>query len=558
MASAAAGPGAVGAAGNSTSAGGGAAAPVPAAAQPPTGLLRRSLQARVIVTVILVSAVALTGIGAALIQQVKTGIFNARLGDVLEDAARAAATAQELFDASSVGSPITAETLARDTVGSIAAAGAAPVEVSLLPPQDAAPGAVSAIFTDAELWNLASQELLATAAQAPGQQFWQSVALPGADGADNADGADGAAPGVAVAQTVSLMSTNHVLVLVYDLTPEQATMTLIAKWLGVAAVGVFVIVILVSWLVTHQAVRPVREAARVAAKLADGALGERIPVRGHDEMATLAASFNEMAASLQRQISQLQALSNLQRRFVSDVSHELRTPLATIRMAGDMIHAARNSFSPEVARSAELLANQLDRFDALLADLLEISRFDAGAAHLDTERVDLRAVVGWELDAVAPLALDRNVRVVSDLPHAPALAQVDTRRISRIVRNLVVNAIEHAEGGPVWVRMAATPQAVSVTVEDHGVGLAEDQLPRVFDRFWRADRARSRTTGGTGLGLAIALEDANLHGGALDVAGRAGVGAVFRLTVPTEQGGSVAEPPLPLALTGLAAKEAAA
>ncbi|MDR2347860.1 MAG: HAMP domain-containing histidine kinase [Bifidobacteriaceae bacterium] len=492
------------------------------------------------VTVILVCGVALGGIGWALTHQVSSGIFNARLGDVLQDASRAAVGAQDIFDASSVGSPITAETMARDTISSIAAGGAAPWAVALLPPPDAGPGAVSAIFTDQQLLGLVSDELR-WQAKTPGQQCWQSVALPGAAGGDS--------PGVAVAEAVSLMSTNYVLVMIYDLTPEQRTMDLITQVLAVSAVGVFLIVVLVTWLVTHQAVRPVREAARVAAKLADGALGERIPVRGRDEMATLARSFNEMAASMQSHIEQLQALSKLQRRFVSDVSHELRTPLATIRMAGEVIHGARGAFPPEVARSAELLANQLDRFDALLADLLEISRFDAGAAQLDLERVDLRAVVGWELDAVAPLAADRGVEVVSELPPVPALAEVDARRISRIVRNLVVNAIEHAEGGAIWVRLAATGQAVAITVEDHGVGLDQAQLARVFDRFWRADRARSRTTGGTGLGLAIALEDANLHGGSLEAAGHPGLGAVFRLVVPIKAGAAAGQAPLPLALT---------
>ncbi|MDR2253255.1 MAG: HAMP domain-containing histidine kinase [Bifidobacteriaceae bacterium] len=499
------------------------------------------------VTVILVSAVALAGIGWALTASVRVGIFNARLANILADSSKAALEAQEAFDGSSVGSPITAETLARDTVAAIAAGGAAPVAVSLLPPAEAVPGAISAIFTDSAFWPLASPELRASAAKTPDQQVWQSVALPVAG--VSTDGSDQGAPGVAVAQAVSLLSNSYVLVMIYDLTPEQATMTLITEVLALSAAGVFLTVVLVTWLVTRQAVRPVRQAARVAAKLADGALGERIPVRGRDEMATLAASFNEMAASMQNHIERLEDLSNLQRRFVSDVSHELRTPLATIRMAGDMIHAARGEFPPQVARSAELLATQLDRFDALLADLLEISRFDAGAAQLETERVDLCVVVGWELEAVAPLAADRGVTIIDDIPTSPALAVVDTRRISRIVRNLVVNAIEHAGGGPVWVRVAANDRAVAVTVEDHGVGLDESQLERVFDRFWRADRARSRATGGTGLGLAIALEDANLHGGRLDVAGRAGVGAVFRLVVPTEAGREIGEPPLGLALS---------
>ncbi|MDR2565328.1 MAG: HAMP domain-containing histidine kinase [Bifidobacteriaceae bacterium] len=501
------------------------------------GLVRRSLQARVMVTVIVVSSVALTAVGIALTGQVRSGIFNARVNDVLREAQRLAATAQDIFDASTAASPITAETMARDTIGQISSVGSSARAVSLLPPDDPGAGAISAIFTDPQLWDVAS-DALRDAARSGGQQVWQSVPLPTEPGQPTN-------PGVAVAQAVTLMATTYVLVMVYDLGPEQATMSLIAQVLAGSAVAVVVIVVLVTWIATLQAVRPVRQAAQVAAKLADGALGERIPVKGHNEMATLAASFNEMAAAIQRHIGQLEDLSKLQRRFVSDVSHELRTPLATIRMAGDLIYAARDRFPPDVARSAELLANQLDRFDALLSDLLEISRFDAGAAQLDTERVDLRALVGWELDAVAPLAADHRIAVTSRMPNSPAQAEVDSKRISRIIRNLVVNAIEHASSR-VLVELAMSDQAIAIVVADDGVGLSEEQLERVFDRFWRADPARARTTGGTGLGLAIALEDTNLHGGNLDVWGRQGVGAVFRLVVPRRAGGQVGEPPLEL------------
>jgi two-component system sensor histidine kinase MtrB len=496
--------------------------------------LARSLQARVMVTVCVVSAAALTGIGLLLTSQVRAGVFNARLTDVLQDAASAHARAQDNFDASSVGSPITAETLARDTISSVFASGSASVAVSLEPPAGAGPGAISRIFTDPDMRDVASAQLRA-AAEVPGKQVWQAVSLPSATG--------GGAPGIAVAQSVSLLSTSYVLVLVYDLSPEQATMNLIVEVLAAAAVAVFALVVFVTWLATHQAVRPVREAAKVAAQLAAGELGERIPVRGRDEMATLAASFNEMAASMQNHIEQLQALSKVQRRFVSDVSHELRTPLSTIRMAGAVIYDARDAFPPEVARSAELLATQLDRFDALLADLLEISRFDAGAVGLETELVDVRDVVGGELDAVTPLAQDRGVRLRRELPAEPVEAAVDTRRVARIVRNLVVNGIEHSGGSSVTVTLTSTDAWVAVAVEDNGLGLDPDAAARVFDRFWRADQARSRTTGGTGLGLAIALEDAKVHGGAIDVAGRPGQGAVFRLLVPKSD--DVPSPPRP-------------
>ena len=150
----------------------------------------------------------------------------------------------------------------------------------------------------------------------------------------------------------------------------------------------------VAWLVTRQVVTPVRMARRIAERLAAGRLEERMQVRGTDDLARLAISFNQMASNLQRQIRRLEELSRLQRRFVSDVSHELRTPLTTVRMAADLLHASRDDFDPVARRSVELLQNELNRFEALLADLLEITRFDAGAAALELDEVDLRDIVG--------------------------------------------------------------------------------------------------------------------------------------------------------------------
>ncbi|MCR6491697.1 MtrAB system histidine kinase MtrB [Cellulomonas sp. P24] len=301
-----------------------------------------------------------------------------------------------------------------------------------------------------------------------------------------------------------------------------------------------------TFLVTRQAVRPVRIAARVAERLADGHLTERMKVRGQDEMATLARSFNEMAGSLQIQIAQLEELSTLQRRFVSDVSHELRTPLTTIRMAGEVLHAARDDFEPAAKRSAELLATQLDRFEDLLADLLEISRFDAGAAVLDAEDRDMCDVVLAAVEHAMPLAERRATWVRVTLPEVGCRADIDPRRVERILRNLLVNAIEHAEGSTVEVETASDGRAVAVTVRDNGVGMTPEEATHVFDRFWRADPARARTTGGTGLGLAISLEDARLHGGWLEAWGLPGRGASFRLTVPRRAGIALVSSPLPL------------
>ena len=291
----------------------------------------------------------------------------------------------------------------------------------------------------------------------------------------------------------------------------------------------------VAWLVTRQVVTPVRMARRIAERLAAGKLEERMQVRGTDDLARLAVSFNKMASNLQRQIRRLEELSRLQRRFVSDVSHELRTPLTTVRMAADLLHESRDQFDPISRRSVELLQNELNRFEELLADLLEISRFDAGAAALDLEDVDLRDIVDRVLENHETLLQRKGCEVQLDMPE-PCRAQVDSRRIERILRNLIGNAIEHSEGQPIRISTAHDEDAAAVAVRDHGVGFRPEEAEMVFSRFWRADPARARTTGGTGLGLSIALEDARLHGGRLDAWGSPGDGAYFRLTLPRRSG----------------------
>jgi two-component system sensor histidine kinase MtrB len=269
-------------------------------------------------------------------------------------------------------------------------------------------------------------------------------------------------------------------------------------------------------------------------------------VRGEDDLARLAKSFNAMADSLQRQITQLEGLSQLQQRFTSDVSHELRTPLTTVQMAADVLHEARGDFPPAVARSAELLHAELDRFEGLLTDLLEISRYDAGAAVLDAEPADLRVLVGRVVGGMTALAERHETQLVVRQPDEPVIAEVDARRVERILRNLVGNAVEHGAGRPVEVTLACNPSAAAVTVRDHGVGLSPAEAQHVFDRFWRADPARVRTVGGSGLGLSISLEDARLHHGWLQVWGAPGAGAQFRLTVPLVAGAELSSSPLPL------------
>jgi two-component system sensor histidine kinase MtrB len=342
------------------------------------------------------------------------------------------------------------------------------------------------------------------------------------------------------------VGTWYQLYYVVPLDQEQQTLQLVQTTLIGVGIALVALLVAIASLVTRWVVLPVRHAARTAQRLAAGHLEERMPVGGVDDLGALATSFNEMADSLQEKLRELQELSKAQRQFVSDVSHELRTPMTTIRMAAEVLFESREQLDTASARSAELLAGQTERFEALLTDLLEISRHDANVATLDAEPADMCDIVRGSAADAQQLAERRGCRIEFRLPAEPCIAEVDRRRVERILRNLLVNAVEHGEGRDVVVTVAADSDAVAVAVRDHGVGLGPGEEQLVFERFWRADPARARTTGGTGLGLAISLEDAHLHGGWLQAWGERGRGSVFRLTVPVVAGQPIAGSPLPL------------
>ncbi len=493
---------------------------------------------RVVVSTLVVGIGTVAALGAFVTTDIRDGLVDERVETVLAESARDATTAQERADTTTAANPADLQQFVYDLQTELRALGGenrglvmlrSPDNTSAVPLTvgESTTGLRSTITPD-----------MRTAVEEAIPQPWQFVSLP-----DSGD------PGVVVGSLLDIpVAGPYELYFVYSLANEAAALSLIQRVLGIGAVVLVGLVVVMTWFVTLQAVRPVRHAARVASRLAEGRLSERMTVRGHDEMATLAQTFNEMAESLQRQITRMEDLSRLQRRFVSDVSHELRTPLTTIRMASDVLHDERGSFPPHVARSAELLSTQLDRFEALLSDLLEISRIDAGAAQLEFEEVDLADVVRDEVDAVAPIAHDMGIEIRLFVSEGPHTASIDRPRVGRIVRNLLSNAIEHCQGSPVDVAVRANRRGVAVVVRDYGLGLTPHQVERVFDRFWRADAARTRTMGGTGLGLSIAREDAQLHDGALEVWGSPGQGASFRLLLPRTSEGLGANAPLDLVL----------
>ncbi|GAB3065704.1 MtrAB system histidine kinase MtrB [Pedococcus soli] len=502
---------------------------------------RRSLQFRVVSTTMLLGLLVVLGLGSYLYSSISDGLEQDRMKTAQLETSRLTKVVQDNFDGSGRASSGDINLQSQDIIKAAAAPGGDNERYLVFARSlgNTSDTTVQTVLSGRIGLSSIPRDLREAIRLDPTHQ---QVTLVGIDDPQTGQ----AVPAVLVGSQVQVpVAGKYDLYVIFPMQREQATLDLITRTFAIGGFALVALVGAIAWVVTRQVVNPVRRAAMVAERLSSGRLNERMRARGEDDLARLAASFNEMADSLQTQIRQLEGLSRVQQRFVSDVSHELRTPLTTIRMAGDLIHDSRRDFDPTVARSAELLHNELDRFEELLADLLEISRFDAGAAALDVDLVDLRDTVARAVQSALPLA-ERWGSTITVTAEGSCQAEVDPRRVERILRNLVVNAVEHGEGRPVEIAIGGNDSAVAVAVRDHGVGLRPGEAALVFNRFWRADPARARTTGGTGLGLAISLEDARLHDGWLQAWGEPGEGSCFRLTLPRTYGESITEAPLSL------------
>jgi len=503
-----------------------------------TNLWRRSLRFRTILVTLALTALAILVAGIWMALAIQNDLFQARKDQVLADSLRATEAAQATLDAAAVqGDGIQIQnlmnsaraTLAERSSTDMIAAFRIDRAPSQLAPQD---------FTTSGLTEDVISEGMREAVQSdPDQQWWQSVALP-------IEG--GPVPGIVVGQQLEVPDVGgYELYLAYDLGAASQTLGFVQLTLWVVGGSLVLLIGAISWFVLRSVTIPIGEAADTSARLASGELGVRLAVRGEDELATLGRSFNAMADSIESQIKELADLSLVQQRFVSDVSHELRTPLTTIRLAADMINDQRAEFDPATARAAELLNAQVQRFETLLTDLLEISRYDAGSVQLELEPTSLAHLAEDVIGSMQPLAEQHgtDIRLVAPGGYSPV--EMDPRRVRRIVRNLLGNAIEHGEGRPIVITVDSDQQSVAIGVRDYGLGMKPEDVGRVFDRFWRADPSRTRTIGGTGLGLSIALGDAKLHGGSLAVWSELGRGTNFVLTLPRQDGRLSVASPIP-------------
>lgn len=513
--------------------GGEVAAAVGAASRRVLLTWRRSLQLRVAATTVIVASLVVVIVSLVLVDQVVGGILTAKRAAAIRQAPIGLSTARGVLqgidtsakaDVDDAKATITTSLTANGTsAGVFTIAIASPL--TPIDPGDRAAAAVPDALRQAVQGNNLAVQYAPVPLSADSRRL---------------------VPGLIVGEPVQTSTGPFELYYLFPLTAEQQTIALVQRTVAVAALVLVILVLGIALLVTRQVVRPVRVAAETAGLLAGGDLSQRIAVRGSDDVARLGSAFNDMAGSLARQIRRLEDLSRLQRRFTSDVSHELRTPLTTIRMAAEFFHTSRDELPPELARAAELLRAELDRFESLLGDLLEISRHDAGAVRLESETTDIRAVVATSVAAAQPLAGRHGSALVVHQPDVAVGVDMDARRIERILRNLLNNALDHGEGRPVDITIGYDEDAVAITVRDHGIGLRPGEAGLVFNRFWRGDPSRSRLTGGTGLGLAISLEDARLHDGWLQAWGERGRGAQFRLTLPRRAGHTLMHSPLPL------------
>ena len=499
---------------------------------------RRSLQLRVVTLTLGLSLAVILVLGFVLTSQITDRILEVKVRAATEEIERARNTVSGIVGGEETRSLDSSLQLARNTLidrKADAGAGlAGAFDAVLVVPGDG-PRAATAAGPVAQIPNALRDFVKA------GQVSYQYATV-------RTEGFSG--PALIIGTPTSSPVTNLELYLVFPLNNEESTISLVRGTMATGGVVLLLMLAAIALIVARQIVLPVRSASRIAERFAEGHLTERMPVRGEDDMARLAVSFNDMAESLSRQITQLEEFGNLQRRFTSDVSHELRTPLTTVRMAADLIHDHSEDLDPALRRSTELMVSELDRFETAAQrparDLparrrcrRAVRRSGRPARHR-AERTGQRG----------PPRRRRPGRAHRRHAAEEVIAEVDPRRVERILRNLIANAIDHAERKPVRIRMGVDEDTVAVTVRDYGVGLRPGEEKLVFSRFWRSDPSRVRRSGGTGLGLAISIEDARLHQGRLEAWGEPGKGACFRLTLPLVRGHKVTTSPLPLKPVG--------
>jgi signal transduction histidine kinase len=282
-----------------------------------------------------------------------------------------------------------------------------------------------------------------------------------------------------------------------------------------------------SYLVTKRIVKPLIQMEEITKKFAEGHLEERVPVHEIPEVDQLARSFNRMAATLE-------GVEQRRRELVSDLTHELRTPLTVLK--GYLEGLADGAIEP-TPETYQRLSREIVRMQRLVNDLQELSKMEAGYLPINARPIDLYPLLSAVVEKFADqLLADDSPQILLDYPAQTPLVLADPERVEQILVNLIGNALRYTSRGSitVQVRLPIKPdtQQLWIAVIDTGVGIAATDLPHVFERFWRADRSRDRTSGGTGIGLAICRRLVELQSGAIEAESQVGVGSTFRFSLP--------------------------
>lgn len=296
-----------------------------------------------------------------------------------------------------------------------------------------------------------------------------------------------------------------------------------AAQVGILVAGIAAITL--GTIAFRQFTRPLAKLRTAVQSLADGDLSVRIPVRSKDEVGKVSAAFNHMASRLEHQ-------EGLRQRMVADVAHELRTPLSV--MKGNIEAMIDGLLEPTTAELSEL-HDEVQRLTRLIEDLRLLSSADAGQLELARESMDARKLISRVTGLMAPLAEASSIQLKAHLPQAPIMVHGDVDRLQQALTNLVDNGIRHTPpGGQVSVAVSRSDQAAFISVSDNGSGIGAEDLPHVFERFWRGDRSRSRNSGGSGLGLSIVKQIAELHGGTVQAVSLDSGGSQFSISLPVE------------------------
>ncbi|KIP51885.1 MtrAB system histidine kinase MtrB [Leucobacter komagatae] len=502
------------------------------------GRWNNSLMVRTMTITGLVTGAMIAVAGVFLLTSVSNDLYSSRRDQALQDSARATVQAQRIIDSFDPADRGGLQSLLTSVLRTVQDTSASQmIDIRRQQNQASFPELSPVASTPSALSQAVSEELSTAVLVAEEPQYWQAVTFRGEDSK--------VAPGIVVGSSLKFPAGAGVfdLYIGYDLSDTSETLSFVQRTLLLTAAGMMLFIGVLVWVISRIVFRPIRVAADTSRRLASGETDARMP-RQHDEhFDVLSDGFNDMADTLQARIRELDELSVMQQRFVSDVSHELRTPLTTIRLASAVLDGQQELLAPGQQRAVEVLSAQVVRFETLLTDLLEISRYDAGRVTLETEPTNLVHLVDEVVSSLRPLSSSLiEVRPLGG--YTPV--DVDARRIRRIISNLVGNAIEHGEDRPIVVTVDSNPDAIAIAVRDWGIGMTAADAEHVFDRFWRADPSRKRTLGGTGLGLAIAREDAAVHGGFLEVWSEKGLGSNFRLTVPRHEDITDYMSPLPL------------